>query len=197
MCGLRLLPSPCASRLLECLATRRREVESDDGDSRRSSLKLRKNALKCLLEHQNLGASIGDNEELLGDSQPPVQRHQHRAKPRARIEQNQIVRSIQAQDCDAVPAADAELLLQCRRGALDARGERAIAQPSPPRRLWLSCPARTPRCGRSGYRGPPSVVRFAGLVQRLASDTVEAKFGGPGQHQRAAAAVAIDPLQRQ
>src|SRR5258708_16853949 len=41
------------------------------------------------------------------------------------------------------------------------------------------------------------VVRRAGLVQRLAADAVETEFGGPRQHQRAAAAVAIDPLQRQ
>src|SRR3954469_1616745 len=66
-----------------------------------------------------------------------------------------------------------------------------------PRRRWLSCLARTPRCGRSDYRGPPSIVRFASLVQRLAPDPVEAKLGGPGQHQRAAAAVAVDALQRE
>ncbi len=40
------------------------------------------------------------------------------------------------------------------------------------------------------------VVRFAGLVQRFAADAVETEFGGPWQHQRAAAAVAINPLQR-
>src|ERR1700738_848371 len=39
------------------------------------------------------------------------------------------------------------------------------------------------------------VVRFAGLVQRLAADAVETELGGPWQHQRTAAAVAIDPLQ--
>src|SRR5438270_10144173 len=41
------------------------------------------------------------------------------------------------------------------------------------------------------------VVRLAGLVERLAADAIEAEFGGPWQHQRAAAAVAIDALQRQ
>src|SRR3984885_14866935 len=39
------------------------------------------------------------------------------------------------------------------------------------------------------------LVRFAVLVQRFAADAVEAEFGGPRQHQRTAAAVAIDPLQ--
>src|SRR3954447_17757501 len=66
-----------------------------------------------------------------------------------------------------------------------------------PRRRWLSCLARTPRCDRSDCRGPPSVVRFAGLVQRLAPDPVEAELGCPGQHQRAAAAIAIDALEWQ
>src|SRR5882762_5458739 len=41
------------------------------------------------------------------------------------------------------------------------------------------------------------VVRFAGLVQRLAANAVETEFGGPWQHQRTAPAVAIDSLQRQ
>src|ERR1700682_3540941 len=41
------------------------------------------------------------------------------------------------------------------------------------------------------------IVRLAGLVQRLAADAVETELGGPWQHQRTAAAVAIDPLQRQ
>ena len=40
------------------------------------------------------------------------------------------------------------------------------------------------------------VVRLARLVQRLAADTVEAELGGPWQHQRSTAAVAIDALQR-
>src|SRR3954454_24270898 len=41
------------------------------------------------------------------------------------------------------------------------------------------------------------VVRFAGLVERFAPDAVETEFGGPWQHQRTAAAVAINSLQRQ
>src|ERR1700683_889372 len=39
------------------------------------------------------------------------------------------------------------------------------------------------------------VVRFAGFVQRFAADAVETEFGGPWQHQRTAAAVAVDPLE--
>src|SRR6476619_7523484 len=44
---------------------------------------------------------------------------------------------------------------------------------------------------------PRSIVRFARLVERLAPETVEAELGRPRQHQRAAAAVAIEPLERQ
>ena len=107
-------------------AVRRRKIEADDGSPWRE---FGKDSLKCLLEHQHLGAGIGEDEELLGDSQPPVQRHQHRAEPRACIEQDQIVRPVQAQDRDAVTTADAEFLLQGRCGPFDAIGERSIAQP--------------------------------------------------------------------
>ncbi len=67
----------------ECRAMRWREIEPDDG---RSRCKPKKNALECLLEHQHLGARIGENEELLGDGEPPVQRHQHRAESCACVE---------------------------------------------------------------------------------------------------------------
>src|SRR5260370_40831953 len=42
-----------------------------------------------------------------------------------------------------------------------------------------------------------SLVLLAGLVERLAADAVEADFRGPGQHERATAAVAIDALKRE
>src|SRR6476661_10061130 len=45
--------------------------------------------------------------------------------------------------------------------------------------------------------GPSSLVRFARLVQRLAPEPVEADFGRPRQHERAATAVAVDALERQ
>src|ERR1700686_5380772 len=41
------------------------------------------------------------------------------------------------------------------------------------------------------------VVRFAVLVQCFPADAVETEFGGPWQHQRAAAAVTVHALQRQ
>src|SRR5258706_15753051 len=41
------------------------------------------------------------------------------------------------------------------------------------------------------------IVRLAGLVERLAADAVEAQFRRPGQHQRTAARVAVQALERQ
>src|SRR6476659_10442962 len=42
-----------------------------------------------------------------------------------------------------------------------------------------------------------SIVLFARLIKRLVADAIETDFRGPRQHERAAAAVAIDTLQRQ
>src|SRR5262245_35276282 len=42
-----------------------------------------------------------------------------------------------------------------------------------------------------------SVIRFAGLVERLAADPVEAQLRRPGQHQRAAPRIAVQALERQ
>src|SRR6266851_6591190 len=42
-----------------------------------------------------------------------------------------------------------------------------------------------------------SVVRLAGLVERLAADAVEAQLGGPRQHQGTAARIAVQALERQ
>src|SRR6187455_400426 len=46
-------------------------------------------------------------------------------------------------------------------------------------------------------RSMTSVVLLTRLVQRLAPEAIEANLRGPRQHQRAAAAVAIDALERQ
>src|SRR3954465_306884 len=46
-------------------------------------------------------------------------------------------------------------------------------------------------------RSMTSVVLLARLVQRLAAEAIEADLGGPRQHPRAAAAIAIDAFQGQ
>ena len=63
------------------------------------------------------------DEDLLGDREPPVERHQQRAEPRAGIEQDEVVGMVGRQDRDAVAAADAELRFERARGRGNARGE--------------------------------------------------------------------------
>ena len=60
--------------------------------------------------------------------EPPVQRHQHGAEPRAGIEQHQIVRPVQAEDRDAVAFDDTEFCPQCARRPFDAGIERGVAE---------------------------------------------------------------------
>ena len=56
---------------------------------------------------------------------------------------------------------------------------------------------RSMSLARNRIEAQPSLVLFARLVQRLAAEPVEANLRGPRQHQRAAAAIAIDALERQ
>ena len=65
---------------------------------------------------------------MLGDGEPPVQRNQHGAEPRAGIQQHQIIRPIQAEDRDAIAAADAVFGLQRAGGLFDADTERRVTQ---------------------------------------------------------------------
>ena len=83
---------------------------------------------KTLLHHQHLHRRIRQDEHLLGHGEPPVERHQHRAKPRAGVEQHQIVRMIEREDRDAVAARHAELRFQRARRLRDAFGERRIGE---------------------------------------------------------------------
>ena len=52
-------------------------------------------AAKPCSTHQRLHRRIGQDEHLLRHREPPVERHQHRAEPRAGIEQHQIVGMIE------------------------------------------------------------------------------------------------------
>ena len=99
------------------------------------------NLRKGLFEHQHLYRGIRQDEQLLGDREPPVQRHQHGAEPRAGIEQHEIVRPVQAEDRDAVAAADAEFGLQRARGLFDAGVERRIAERLALKNQSRACPA--------------------------------------------------------
>src|SRR3954451_19128056 len=64
---------------------------------------------------------------------------------------------------------------------------------------FITAPAqrRITACRAASGARLTGLVRLAALVERFAADAVEAELGSPWQHQRAAAAVAVDPLQRQ
>ena len=68
---------------------------------------------------------------MLGDGEPPVQRHQHGAQSRTGVEQHQIFRPVHAENCDAVAFADVELTLQRLRRLRYTSGEGRITQRRP------------------------------------------------------------------
>ncbi len=113
-CGRRRLPA--ASRAVERTAAVRREIEADH--ARRRAARLASGAMtaaKPFSTTSTLTRRVGEDEQLLRHREPPVERHQHRAEPRAGIEQHEIVGMIERQDRDAVAAADAELGFQRAR----------------------------------------------------------------------------------
>ena len=184
---------------VECASPRRRKIEPDDAGVGQALFQRGQNLRKGLFEHQHLDRGVRQDEQLFGHRKPPVQRHQHGAEPRAGIEQHQIVGPVQAEDRDAIAAADAEFGLQRARCLLDASTETPRSSRISPSKMiaglsGVNAAFRSMRSERSIFE---LVVQFAGLVQRFAADAVETEFGGPRQHQRTAAAVAIDPLQRQ
>ena len=81
-----------------------------------------------MLQRQDLHSRVRQNKGLFGDSEAPIQRHQHRAKPGTSVEQDEIVRPIQAEDRNSIAFADAELALQSLRGLRDARGKGGVGQ---------------------------------------------------------------------
>ena len=106
----------------------RGKIEPHDGCVRQAFFKRWQNLRKSLLEHQHLYPGIRQNEQLLGHCKTPVQRHQHRAEPCAGIKQHQIVRPVQAEDCDAIAAADTQFSLQRACRLVDACTQARVTQ---------------------------------------------------------------------
>ena len=79
----------------QVIERRRREIEADDAHVRQRLLQRLDDGREALLDHQRLHRRIGEDEHLLRHREPPVERHQHRAEPRAGIEQHQIVGMIE------------------------------------------------------------------------------------------------------
>ena len=188
----------------------RREIEADHA-ARRATPRAAAatTAAKPCSTTSTFTAASRQDEHLLGHREAPVQRHQHRAEPRAGIEQHQIVGMVGREDRDAVAAPDAEPRFQRARGLRDALGKRRIGQRRGRRNRsaglsGVNAALRSMRSERSmrcygvtwQATAAASLIRLARLVQRLAAEPVQADFGGPGQHQRAAAAVAIDAFER-
>ena len=133
---------------IERTTLRRREIEPDHARVGQLVCKCRQNFGERLFEHQHFRRRIGKDEHLLGGREPPVQRHQHRAEPRAGIEQHQIVGTIEAEDRDAVAAADAEFGFQRSCRGLDTFEKRAIAENLALKNERRLVRAKTPRCVR-------------------------------------------------
>ena len=70
---------------------------------------------------------VGQDELQFRHRKPPVQRHQHRAQPRAGVEQHQVVGMVHRQHRDAVAATHAQLRFQRARKCSDALGEGRVA----------------------------------------------------------------------
>jgi len=83
------------------------EVETNDRRLRQAFPECGHNRCKRVFQHQHLGRCIGQDEFLLGNRKPPVQRHQDRAEPRAGVKQHEVVGAVQAEDRDAIAAANA------------------------------------------------------------------------------------------
>ncbi len=102
-------------QVVERIAAWRRKIEADDARVRQRCFSGRQTAANACSTTSTFARRVGQNEHLLRHREPPVQRHQHRAEPRAGVEQHQIVRMVERQDRDAVAAADAELRFQRAR----------------------------------------------------------------------------------
>src|SRR5260221_7550612 len=107
-------------QLVERASLGRSKIEADNAGVGQAFFQRGQNSRKGPLEHEYLYPGVRQNEQLLGPCKTPVQRHQHRAEPCAGIKQHQIVRPVQAEDRDAIAAADTQFGLQRTCGLFDA-----------------------------------------------------------------------------
>ena len=57
----------------------------------KTSFQVGQDCREGLLKHEHLGARVRQNVHLFGSRQPPVQRNEYRAEPRAGVKQNEII----------------------------------------------------------------------------------------------------------
>src|SRR2546430_2847100 len=106
----------------------RSKIEADNAGVGEAFFQCGQNLRKSLLEHQHLYPGIRQNEQLLGHCKTPVQRHQQRAEPCAGIKQHQLVRPVQAEERDAIGAADTQFSLQRACRLVDACTQARVTQ---------------------------------------------------------------------
>ena len=103
-------------------------VEADDTDIALRLPQRRHHGGERLLHEQRLHRCVHQDEQLLGNGEPPVERHQQRAEARTSVEQNEIIGLIGGEDRHPVSAPDAELRLERAGRGRDALPERRIGQ---------------------------------------------------------------------
>src|SRR5258707_9478337 len=122
------VPARLRQQQIERASPGRNKIEADNAGAGQAFFQRGQNLRKGPLEHEYLYPGVRQDEQLLGHRKTPVQRHQHGAEPCACIEQHQIVRPVQAEDCDAIAAADTEFGLQCACRLFDACTEARVTK---------------------------------------------------------------------
>ena len=103
-------------------------VEADDADIGLRLPQRRHHGGERVLHEQRLHRCVHEDEQLLGNGEPPVERHQQRAEPRTSVEQHEIIGLIGGEDRQAVSAPDAELRFERAGRGRDALPERRVGQ---------------------------------------------------------------------
>ena len=111
-CGRRRLRRQQASNAMRDGAKSRPTMRTSGS----ACVKRRDNGAKACSTTSALRRRIGEDEHLLGHREPPVERHQHRAEPRAGVEQHQIVGMIQARIATRSPRPTPSSCFQRARG---------------------------------------------------------------------------------
>ena len=128
-CGLRAVAAGAFEQRRERDAARGLEVEADDAHVRQRLARAAPTtpANACSTTSAFTEASAQD-VDLLRHREPPVERHQHGAEPRAGIEQHEIVGMVGGEDGDAVAAPHPQLRFERACGVRDALRQLGIAE---------------------------------------------------------------------
>ena len=104
------------------------EIEADDFRFGQLFVQRRDDVGEGLFDEQHFHRGVGEDEHLLGHGETEIHRHQHRAQPRAGIEQHQVIGAVEAENGDAIAARDAAFGFQRAGGLRDACVELRVAE---------------------------------------------------------------------